>query len=49
MISLTLYVIISLSYPFNGASALKPEPFEWIIKNTFVHTDSLDKTKKPTL
>jgi uncharacterized membrane protein len=35
VISLTLYIIIALSFPFNDSSGLKPEPYEWLQKNTF--------------
>jgi Protein of unknown function (DUF4239) len=35
VISLTLYIIIALSFPFNGSNGLKPEPYEWLQKNSF--------------
>lgn len=35
IISLTLYIIIALSYPFSGSSGLKPEPYQWLQKNSF--------------
>ena len=35
VISLTLYIIIALSFPFSGSSGLKPEPYQWLLMNTF--------------
>jgi Protein of unknown function (DUF4239) len=35
VISITLYIIIALSFPFNGSNGLKPEPYEWLQKNSF--------------
>jgi uncharacterized membrane-anchored protein len=35
VISLTLYIIMALSFPFNGSNGLKPEPYEWLQKNSF--------------
>jgi hypothetical protein len=38
LISLTLYCIITLSYPFNGSNSLQPEPYKWLQKNLFNKT-----------
>ncbi len=43
VISLTLYIIIALSYPFNGSNGLKPEPYEWLQKNSFNQATAPDK------
>jgi Protein of unknown function (DUF4239) len=43
VISLTLYIIISLSFPFNGSSGLQPEPYEWLQQNNFKQADKLFK------